>query len=283
MPDERVKAVTPFVLNYQGEPFANFSWALPGRQDFYPQYYAVQSLNKTKGEPEQRHKVTVSAESPQELVERSTYNFKIKLKNEGQAIYDKKDSYQLLVISYEEKALKYSFSDFDSLEPFNDQIIDFHLKTTDKLGAYRIKIGLFKEDRLILDLFSWDFKVSPWPSLNFKVSLFPKLKTEGDDFELQIFDKNEQLVYEKTNVKVFRGQGSLKRIANIALNEPYRVVILKPYYLPRQAYIVFQKNNNKIAFKKMLALDFNKDGKLSLSDFIALMKNLRMFRLWWVK
>jgi hypothetical protein len=280
--DERIKAVTPFVLNYQGEPFAEFSWALSGREDFYPQYYVIQDLNKTKGEPEQRHKVTASAELPQELVERSTYNFKIKLKNEGQTILDQKESCQLSVISNQfNKQLKYSFSEFDNLEPFNEQTINFHLKTTDKLGKYKLKIGLFKNNKLLLDLFSWDFKVSPWPSLSFKIALFPKLKTEGKDFEIQIFDKNEQLVYKKKNIEVAKGIGQLERINNIALNEPYRVVILKPYYLPRQAYLVFKKDKNEAVFKKMLPLDFNRDGKFSFSDFVALVRNLKLLRLWW--
>ncbi len=278
--DERIRAVTPFVLNYQGEPFADFSWALPGREDFYPQYYSNQKIQKIKGEPEQKHKVTISAELPQELVEASTYNFKIKVKNEGQAIYDK--SYQLTAISYQDKGkLEYFFSDFISVEPDEEKTVDFHLKTGNKLGKYQLKTGLYKTDKLLLNLFSWDFKVSPWPSLRFRVDLLPKLKTEGKDFEIQIFDKNEKLVYRKTNVKVINGEGVLKRINNIALNESYRVVVLKPYYLPRQNHLTFKKDKNEIVFKKMLPLDFNRDGKFSPFDILSLIKNLKLLRLWW--
>lgn len=278
--DDRVWAVTPFILNYQGEPFAPFSWALPGREDFYPQYYALQQIPKIKGEPERKHKVSLSTELPQELVERSTYQFKIKIKNEGQAIYDKQDGYQLALTNEKEQGLKYFFSDFNNLEPFNEQIIDFHLKTTDRLADYQVRIGLFKDKKLIVDLFSWRFKVVPWPSLTFKVELFPKRKTRAGDFEIQIFDEGEQLVYKRKNVRVVNGQGGVKRIGNIAFGKPYRVVVLKPYYLPRQRYIVFKKDNNKAVFKKMIPLDFNRDGKLSFSDLAALIKDLRLLKLW---
>lgn len=37
--DSRVMAVTPFVLDYQTDPFLGFSWKLPGEQIFYQQYY----------------------------------------------------------------------------------------------------------------------------------------------------------------------------------------------------------------------------------------------------
>jgi hypothetical protein len=282
--DERVKTVTPFILNYQGEPFAHFSWALPGRADFYPQYFSVQKIQKIKGEPEQKHKVTVSAELPQELVEKSTYSFNISIENQGQSILEKNDGYKLSAVGDQfDGQLEYFFSDLIDLEPSRGQTIDFHLKTTDKLGSQQIKVGLFKDNKLILDLFSWGYEVSPWPSLNFKVNLFPKLKTEGTDFELQIFDRNEQLVYKKRNITVINGQGLIERIGNITLNEPHRIVILKPHYLPRQEYIIFQKDRNEITFKKMLPLDFNGDGKLSFYDLIVLVKNLRLLGLWWIR
>jgi hypothetical protein len=167
--------------------------------------------------------------------------------------------------------------------PSEEETVDFYLKTSDKLGQEKIEVGLFKNDQLLVDLFSWDFKIVPWPSLTFKVSLFPKIKTQGDDFEIQIFDKEERLVYKKTKVKVIEGKGAVERIANIALNKPYRLVILKPYYLPRQTYIVFKRENNQAFFEKMLPLDFNQDGKLAVSDFIALLKELSLLRLWWVR
>ncbi|MBI2616898.1 hypothetical protein HYW55_02060 [Candidatus Gottesmanbacteria bacterium] len=49
--DPRIIAITPFILNYQSYPFANFSWQRPGEDEFYPQFDTYQELAKAKGEP----------------------------------------------------------------------------------------------------------------------------------------------------------------------------------------------------------------------------------------
>ena len=51
-PDNRVVAVTPFVFNYQSEPFLGFSWKHQGEESFYPQFDTVKEILKEKGEPE---------------------------------------------------------------------------------------------------------------------------------------------------------------------------------------------------------------------------------------
>jgi hypothetical protein len=53
------------------------------------------------------------------------------------------------------------------------------------------------------------------------------------------------------------------------LGEKYRLVLLKPGYLPRQTFVTFtDKNVSEAKIKLMLPLDFNNDGKLSLKDLI---------------
>ena len=52
IPDNRVVAVTPFVFNYQSEPFLGFSWKHQGEESFYPQFDTVKEILKEKGEPE---------------------------------------------------------------------------------------------------------------------------------------------------------------------------------------------------------------------------------------
>src|SRR3989338_7374683 len=43
--DDRVMAVTPFVLDYQGDQFLEFSWKKYSSQNFYQQYFTVQSMS----------------------------------------------------------------------------------------------------------------------------------------------------------------------------------------------------------------------------------------------
>lgn len=49
--DERIVAVTPFVLNYQAFPFASFSWQKQDSDKFYHQFDSYRSIVKIKGQP----------------------------------------------------------------------------------------------------------------------------------------------------------------------------------------------------------------------------------------
>ncbi|MCR4277210.1 MAG: hypothetical protein NUV87_03725, partial [Candidatus Roizmanbacteria bacterium] len=60
-------------------------------------------------------------------------------------------------------------------------------------------------------------------------------------------------------------------IQNIALDELYRVVLLKPYHLPRQEFIVFKREGNIIKFKPLLPFDLNNDGTFNFKDITSLL------------
>lgn len=49
--DNRIVAITPFILNYQSFPFADFSWQKQDSSFFHPQYDAYRSIPKINGEP----------------------------------------------------------------------------------------------------------------------------------------------------------------------------------------------------------------------------------------
>jgi len=280
--DTRVIAVTPFILNYQGEPFLNFSWKLPSGEakedkSFYPQYYLIQSMNKTKGDPEKIERGELTANFPTELLAYSNYNFKLKLKNLGQAIWDKDDGYYLKLEDF--NIGSYFFSDLKKIKPKQEVEIDLYLKTNRFFGSAKAKIILLHNEKKVAEGGDWSFSVSPLPKLDFKISLFPKLKTNGNDFEIQIFDEKEKVVFKKDKLVVKNGNGTLTDIQNIILDKKYRTVILKHYYLPRQEFVSFKIKDNKVKFKKMLPLDFNRDGKLDIGDFFTLIKNPRLFQL----
>jgi hypothetical protein len=50
--NDRIVAITPFVLNYQSYPFSHFSWQKLGESSFYPQFDAYRSLEKVAGNPQ---------------------------------------------------------------------------------------------------------------------------------------------------------------------------------------------------------------------------------------
>jgi len=268
LPDDRVWAVTPFVFDYQGEPFLEFSWRKLNSEDYYQQYYTVQSMSKIKGEPEIIEKGWINFKLPTDLVVQSTYHFKIKLNNLGQSILEKNDGYQL----NQSESVQFLFEDLKNINPFDEKDIYFTLKTNDDLGSKKIKFILQKNGKNILISDEWKINILPLPSLKFKTSFFPFGEGRGGDYEIQIFDIDDKLVFKKKNLSVMQGMGELKDIQNIALDELYRIVLIKPYHLPRQEFIVFKKDNNQIEFKSLLPFDFNNDGTFNLKDITSIFK-----------
>lgn len=272
LPDNRVIAITPFVFDYQGEPFLEFSWRKYQSPDYYSQYYTVKNMSKIKGEPEQIEKGWINFKLPTDLVVESTYHFKVKLNNLGQAVWDKNNSYKLKVKSEKLMETEYLFEDLKDINPFEEKDIYFTLKTNEDLGQKKIKFILQKNDKIILTSDDWNINILPLPSLSFETRFFPFGAGRGDDFEIQIFDVDDQLVFKKKNLNVSKGLGQLKDIQNIALDELYRVVLLKPYHLPRQEFIVFKKDGNIIKFKPLLPFDFNNDGTFNFKDITSIFK-----------
>jgi hypothetical protein len=268
--DSRVKAVTPFILDYQGPPFLEFSWKKHQSDEYYQQYYSIQSINKTKGDPVQLESGFVEYDLPHELVAQSKYNFRVTLKNQGQAIWDKDENYELRITNNGLKSTETLVSDIKDIKPFEEKSIDFSLKTTKEDTNQKIKFTLTKNNQVLLESKVWKFNILPLPDLNVEVNFWPIGKGKGTDFELQLFDIDERLVFKKKGVKIDNGQGLIKDIQNVAIDELYRVVILRPGYLPRQTYTVFKSKGNNVKFKSMLPFDLNSDGKFDLKDFLKI-------------
>lgn len=265
--DNQIMAVTPFIFNYQGEPFFEFSWRKYQSDDFYSFYYNTQSIQKIKGEPEQEEKGTIRFSLPEELVAHSQYQFSLVLRNNGQAIWDSSNNYYLSSeIESEDETIKLNFQELKDINPFEEKRIDFFVKTKNEVAKKKINFLLKKNDQLVLRFSSWSFSILPLPRLKIYAHYWPFGKAKGNDFEIQIFDNQEKIVFQKKGVNFKNGVAELKDIQNIALGDLYRIVILKKGFLPRQSYLVFKKEANQIKFKSLLPFDRNGDGKFSLTD-----------------
>jgi len=269
--DERVVAVTPFVFSYQSPPFLGFSWKVPG-DGFYSQYNTVKELSKQKGDPEITENGLLEIPLSIDLVANSSYRFKIPLKNTGQGFWDKEKGYELQFQNPNKLPFDYFFSDIVKIKPGEDMELSLTVKTQKPAAQFNTKVVLVKKGKTIIQTKEMNIIIDPLPSLNFKASLFPKLKSTGEDFELQLFDSDETLVFKKKGIWVRDGNGIVDQVQNIALGKKYRIVLLKPYYLPRQTFIIFKKGQNEFMFKKMYPLDFSKDGKLDWGDVGELLK-----------
>lgn len=270
--DGRVQAVTPFLLNYQGDPFLSFSWQMPNAQEFYPQYDAVRSMGKVAGRPAQDQSGALQAQIPRSVFVASTYTFPIRVKNTGQAIWDREDGYSLRLRS-QGTGYRYFFDDIDDIEPLQTKEVDLHIHSGYEEGAQQWRVELVRDDGVVLSR-SWNVRVLPLPTLDVRVGLFPRIRSKQDrEFELQLFDENERLVYKEQGLKRDGGVVHLDRVKNVYVGGRYRIVVLSKQYLPRQTYVTITEKENIVTMRPMLPLDFNQDGHFSLWDIWELVKH----------
>lgn len=279
LPDDQVIAVTPFVLSYLTEPFAKFSWIQSNNEGQYPQYIAVQSLTKQGGEPEIVNKGEITYNIPGEVIVDSTYHYRITLKNEGEAIWDKNEGYSLVLDPVPE--ITAQFVNLNRIKPHEEGYADIFIKTNSKPVSGKTRIKLVKtasSDAItVLAGKTWNIVTIPSPKLEFKIGFYPKLRSSADDVEIQVFDSHEVLVFKQKNVHVRGGSAVINTVPNITVGGKYRLVALKPYYVPRQQYVVFKKNMNKAVFSVMFPFDFNKDGAFSWDDIVVFLKDIFRF------
>lgn len=278
--DDRVRAVTPFILSYQGEPFLRFSWQKQGSSDFYEHYQMVQELSKNFGDPVQIQKGSLKLNLPSDLLTDSTYHFKVGLKNDGQAVWTHGDGYRLEIGGYNIDSIDYFFDNIDPIKPGEEGDVDLYLKTTEQGPEQLIRIALFKGKEKVINEASWPLRILPLPSLVVKTSLFPRIRAKKDrEFEVQIFNDKEELVFKQKAVKRENGELAIPEVKNVYLKGTFRVVVLSQYYLPRQTFVRFESGENETSLRPMLPLDFKPDGTFNWQDIVALIQQPRLLGL----
>lgn len=274
LPDNQVVAVTPFVLNYQGDPFLPFSWVTPGENGVYPQYDRIEELPKEQGKPEIIQNGNFSTDLPAELVEQSHYTFPILVTNTGQGYWNPKQGYSLALKGIDQK--QYSFTTLPPMGPNESREITLNISTGAMIGNHDVVIQVLNGTDVVLQSTHWKFSIVPLPSLTLKVNLYPKLSADGTDYGVQIFDEKEHIVFEQNGVVVKNNSAHINGVANIALGRPYRIVVRKVPYLPRQTIILFTQGENKVTMKRMYPLDYTGDGAFTIDDVWAFLRHPRL-------
>ncbi len=138
--DKRIVAVTPFILNYQDEPFYEFSWKNKDGS-FFKIYNEIQNIQKLKGKPTQKisGEVIFSFVNPLILRNSEQKGFTL-VKNTGQAIWTQSESN---VINESSSEIKISNTKFNQIEPFKSGLVIYTLQTPDKTGVFDIKLGFY--------------------------------------------------------------------------------------------------------------------------------------------
>ena len=139
--------------------------------------------------------------------------------------------------------------------PANDQPLKLVFQLTSD-GEY---FGQLKEQQI---------NILPPPNLLIKAKrLFFKPLPTADDYRLLIYDTDNRINIEMPII-LNKGQSGPLKLYGIVPDRVYRLVLLKPYFLPRQKVTVLEKENNLVEFPWLIPLDLNQDGRFSLKDFI---------------
>lgn len=273
--DNRIQAVTPFVFKYLSEPFIGFSWKNNG--GYSAQYEVVKSLPKKKGKPEQIEEGSIDVSFPSTLITRSTYHFSVFLKNSGQAIWDQEEGYMLSIKSNTDE-VKTLGSDIKKIKPFEEDRMNVTIKTPSRPQTIEITLLLKKNGVVIMETKKHTIKIEPFPSLTIKTSLFPKMISNGENFEMQLFNTDEELVFSKKGLSMRKGIISVENISDIIPGHWYRIVLIGYPYIPRQEIKVLNKGINNITLKRLFPFDSDGNGKMDFNDLKVAIMNPSFFQ-----
>lgn len=268
--DARIAAITPFVFNYQDYPFDRFSFKKLGSSEFYHHYFAYQSIPKRAGQPRQHESFSASgAILPDKLVTSSRYTFTAELSNAGQSILDPATGYELTI---DAKGFPVNDVTLPYLEPGQKGKLTFTLNTPPSVGTATIALNIAHGEKII-PLETKSIAIAAPPSVTVRARLAWRKTSTAERVKLLIYQGN-RLIHEFPDRSLVDGVATVSGVTDIVPGQPYRVVLVVPYYLPRQKILPLTEGTTITSLPRLLPLDANGDGALTAKDIQALL-NLR--------
>jgi len=268
--DPRIVAITPFLLNYQGSPFDNFSWKKLNSSEFHPQFELYQKLGKTKGFPNQKESFSLKEPMfPDGLVTNSTYTLEGELENTGQGILDPDNGYEISINGLSKEFTIIS-EPLPKLEPKEKGVVKIHIKTPMEEGSANVSFSI-KHGQKIIDVEKKNIKLIPPPNIKINLQLGWKKESTIDHVLVLVYDHNDTLLHKFQDLTVSDGNLTVTGLYNMIPGKSYRVVVIAPYYLPRQHIVTLTEVKTNVIMKRLLPFDFSGDGTLNISDAPALL------------
>lgn len=268
LPDNTVLGVTLFILNYPEEPFDKFS-LLDRNGNGKSAFFTIKNMPKSYDEPQIEENFSLDVlRDKYILTEKSQFEIQVILTNTGQSIADESDGYNLVINS---NLIKSLIPPVNNSRPFTKKIFRLPIQTVG-LGKESAAVKLVHNGKILAEK-SFNIEVVPLPSVQGNISVFPK-RSNNTQVAIELFDKDENLVYVRDNVFVVNGIFSIDNIENVIIGDTYRMVVLKEGYLPRQYIFALQQKERALMFKPLLPLDNNKNGKFDIFDiFLFIVPN----------
>lgn len=148
--DSRVVAVTPFILNYQQDPFSEFSWK-KDNENYFKQYEVIQKIEKIKGMPRQLVDGKILFSYLRSTSEASSkVNGYLLIQNNGQGIWNNSNTY---LLSENSDMVSISETKMFEVLPFQKQFIGYSINYPNIDGESELKLGLYVEQQKIGDVY----------------------------------------------------------------------------------------------------------------------------------
>lgn len=266
--DPDIVAITPFLLNYQDIPFDHFSFRKYLTKEYYPHFFAYQKIQKTDGKPKQHESFTFLIPFlPSSLIVNSSYTLTGTLINNGQSIIDPTEGDEL-IISDPTRTFTTLCTLSSSLEPTEQAEVSCAVRTPITEGTFDVAISKVNQG-IIIPIQKRLIELVPPPTVEGSVRLGWKTISTADDVTVLVFDLQNELIHKFTNLRIEKGKIQVSGLYHIVPDASYRVVILVPYYLPRQIVTKLGKTRTTIHFDRLLPFDFDNDGALTVKDLSA--------------
>lgn len=274
--DPQVRAVTPFLLQYTGEPFDKFAF-LGQDGTRLPQFDTIAQLRKRAGKPIQTHSYElVSTTIANSLVSDSSYQFYITLKNTGQSIWSKEDGF-----SFHYSATlspdQISVGDIPPTEPNHSVSIPISISTDDR-GKHSLTLQFNKDGEQIGNLIQANFEIIAPPSLEIRVKGWFGSGSEENDFTL-VINEDDRQVLKIEDLLVVDGLISIPKIYNVIPGKNHTITVTKKYHVAKSKNVVIDPKYTSVNFGRLLPLDLNNDGRLGPKDIIQHIMNPAMTQL----
>jgi len=268
----QVVAVTPFILNYPNPPFDHFSWK-KSDGTFYKQYETVRQMPKTKGNPLQINSYTfVNDAIPTLLIADSLYSQQQQIKNTGQKIWYEGEVTVEIKSDFGEGEIVVSSVSYT--ESGDETTLNITFNTGPLKEKKKFRLQLFYLGKPFGEPIEREISIIPPSSLTLKAPLaFKLVNHESRDTKLLIYEDNVKLVKTVNDVIFVKGFAKIRELHDVIPGKVYRVVLVKPGYLPSQKFEYFGTENTEITFPMMLPLDYDKNGEFTLSDFMSFLVN----------
>ena len=148
--DKKVIAVTPFILNYQEEPFYEFSWK-DKDGSFLESYQGIQSLSKIKGEPIQKihGEVLFTFLNPLATTKDLKKGYAL-IRNAGQNIWNK----QNIELRVSNNKFEVEDIELNNLSPVSSGLLIYALKFPETSDFYDLNIGFYVNNQKIGDVYN---------------------------------------------------------------------------------------------------------------------------------